>query len=65
VQGSVLLHGVNVGRGAIIRRAIIDKGVVVPPGAQVGVDHDEDRARGFQVSPSGIVVIGKGQQFPT
>jgi glucose-1-phosphate adenylyltransferase len=64
VQGSVLLHGVNVGRGAVIRRAIIDKGVVVPPGAQVGVDHAEDRARGFQVSPSGIVVIGKGQQFP-
>ena len=65
VHGSVLLHGVDVGRGAVIQRAIIDKGVVVPPGARVGIDHDEDRARGFQVSPSGIVVIGKGQQFPT
>jgi glucose-1-phosphate adenylyltransferase len=64
VQGSVLLHGVDVGRGAVIRRAIIDKGVVVPPGAQVGVNHDEDRARGFQISPSGVVVIGKGQQIP-
>jgi glucose-1-phosphate adenylyltransferase len=62
VQGSVLLHGVDVGRGAVVRRAIIDKGVIVPPGAQVGVNHNEDRARGFQVSPSGVVVIGKGQQ---
>jgi glucose-1-phosphate adenylyltransferase len=64
VEGSVLLHGVDVGRGAVVRRAIIDKGVIVPPGAQVGVDHDEDRARGFQISPSGIVVIGKGQEVP-
>jgi glucose-1-phosphate adenylyltransferase len=60
VEGSVLLDGVNVGRGAIIRNAIIDKNVVVAPGAQIGVDLERDRAR-FHVSGNGIVAIGKGQ----
>jgi hypothetical protein len=30
----------------------------------IGVDHGADRARGFFVSDSGIVVIGKGQAIP-
>ena len=47
---------------ATIRRAIIDKNVVVPEGAQIGMDHDHDRARGFDVTESGITVIGKGQK---
>jgi glucose-1-phosphate adenylyltransferase len=64
VQGSVLLHGVDVGRGAVVRQAIIDKGVVIPPGARIGVDHDEDRERGFQVSAGGVVVIGMVQHVP-
>jgi glucose-1-phosphate adenylyltransferase len=61
VEGAVLMHGVDVGRGAHVRRAIVDKGVVIPPGVRIGIDHDEDRARGFHVSDSGVVVIGKGQ----
>jgi glucose-1-phosphate adenylyltransferase len=64
VDGSVLLHGVDVGRGAVVRNAILDKNVVVAPGAQVGVDHDHDRARGFTVSPRGVVVVGKGGHVP-
>jgi glucose-1-phosphate adenylyltransferase len=64
VEGAVLLNGVDVGRGAHLRRVIVDKGVVIPPGTRIGVDHDEDRARGFHVSDSGIVVLGKGQLVP-
>jgi glucose-1-phosphate adenylyltransferase len=64
VEGSVLLHGVDVGRGAQLHRVIIDKGVVIPPGTRIGVDHDEDRARGFHVSAGGVVVLGKGQAVP-
>jgi glucose-1-phosphate adenylyltransferase len=64
VEASVLLHGVDVGRGAQLRRVIVDKNVVIPPGTRIGVDHEEDRARGFHVSESGVVVLGKGQKVP-
>jgi len=64
IEDCVLLHGVDVGRGAVLRRAIIDKGVLVPPGTTIGVDHEADRARGFHISEGGIVVLGKGQVIP-
>ena len=62
VEASVLMHGVDVGQGAVVRNAILDKNVVVWPGARIGVDPEEDRARGFTVTDSGIVVLGKGEQ---
>jgi len=60
VEGSVLMHNVDVGRGAIVRNAIIDKNVKIPPGATIGVDAEADRQR-FTISDNGVVVIGKGQ----
>ncbi len=59
VEDSLLLQGVSVGRGAVVRRAIVDKNVKIPDGAQIGVDAQEDRER-FTVTESGLVVIGKG-----
>jgi glucose-1-phosphate adenylyltransferase len=61
VDQAVLLHNTQVGRGAVVRRAILDKNVVVPDGTAVGVDKEHDRARGFAVSDGGITVVGKGQ----
>jgi glucose-1-phosphate adenylyltransferase len=61
VEGSVLMHDVEVGRHAVVRGAIVDKKVKVPEGARIGVDLDLDRER-FVVSPNGVVVIGKGQK---
>jgi glucose-1-phosphate adenylyltransferase len=61
VEDSVLMHDVDIGRSAVVKRAILDKNVQIAEGAQVGVDPDEDRER-FAVSEGGIVVIGKGEQ---
>ena len=52
-----------IGAGAVVRNAIIDKNVHVPPGAQIGIDPILDKTR-FTVSPNGIVVIGKGEKVP-
>jgi glucose-1-phosphate adenylyltransferase len=60
VDDSVLFQDVDVGRQAIVRRAIVDKNVRIAPGARIGVDPKADRAR-FHISDGGIVVIGKGE----
>ena len=62
VERSVILHNTIIGRHATIRDAIIDKDVEVPEGAEVGVDKEHDKARGFVVSAGGITVVGKGQE---
>ena len=63
VSDSVLLNGVRIGPGAVVRNAIIDKEVVVPAGARIGVDVEEDQARGFVVE-DGLTVLGKQQIVP-
>ncbi|MEO8282961.1 MAG: glucose-1-phosphate adenylyltransferase [Pseudarthrobacter sp.] len=64
VLDSVLMDKVNIGAGAVVKRAILDKNVKVPAGATIGLDHDLDRARGFKVTDSGITVLSKGQKVP-
>ena len=60
VSDSVLLDNVQVHRHAQVHRAIIDKNVVIHERARVGLNADEDRARGFTVTDSGITVVPKG-----
>lgn len=59
VQDSIIFDNVNIGRHCKIRNAIIDKHVEIPAGTEIGYDMEADRQRGFTVSPSGVVVIGK------
>ncbi len=58
ITDSILFHNVWVGRHARIRRAIIDKNVVVPEGYEIGFDPEEDKKK-FTVTETGIVVIPK------
>ncbi|MFH1924022.1 MAG: glucose-1-phosphate adenylyltransferase [Planctomycetota bacterium] len=66
VDRSILFSGVDVGRRAKVRRAIIDKGVSIPAGVQIGYDPELDTARGFTVTESGVTVIAQsctGEHF--
>ena len=58
VDGCVVMENCSIGRGAVVRRAILDKNVVVPDGVTIGVDLNADRER-YHVSDGGIVVLGK------
>jgi len=60
VTDSVLMDGVIVNRYAQVHRAILDKNVVVHERARVGIDREQDLARGFTVTESGITVVPKG-----
>lgn len=62
VCDSVLMEGVEIGRNARIRRAIIDKDVKIPPSIVIGFDPAQDKKR-FLVTESGITVVAKGTVF--
>jgi len=53
---AILMPGVRVGRHARIRRAIIDRDVLIPRGALIGYDPDEDRRR-HTVTEGGVVIV--------
>ena len=58
-EHSVLMQGVFVGEGPFVRRSILNKTVVVPPWARIGVDTVADAER-YHVSAGGVTVLGKG-----
>lgn len=60
VLDSIVFERASIGAGSVVNRAILDKDVVIAPGAQVGIDREADEARGFTVTESGITVVGKG-----
>jgi len=59
VEDSILFDNVQVGRRSRIRKAIIDEGIYIPEGTEIGYDPEEDRLRGCFVTESGIVVVTK------
>ncbi len=63
VEDSILFDGVVVGRRCRVRRAIIDKGVRIPPETEIGYDPAADAARGFTVTDSGLVVIAREEEL--
>ena len=64
VEDSVVFDNVNIGRRAKVRKAILDKNVVVPEDAIIGYDLERDRKR-YHVTDSGIVVVeGRRSRVP-
>ncbi len=62
VEYSILMPNARIGRKSRIRRAIVDAGADVAESTVIGYDADEDRARGYTVTESGIVVVpGNGR----
>ncbi len=62
ITDSIIMDHCNIGRHARIRRAIIDKNVIIPEGTEIGFDTETDKKR-FTVSDTGIVVIPKNYRF--
>jgi len=56
IEKSILMPGVRVGRHTKIRNAIIDRDVLIPRGAVIGFNAEEDRRR-HTVSEGGVVVV--------
>jgi glucose-1-phosphate adenylyltransferase len=52
----ILMPGVRVGRHARVRRAIIDRDVLIPRGALIGYNPEEDRRR-HTVTDGGVIVV--------
>jgi glucose-1-phosphate adenylyltransferase len=62
VEDSIIIDGCDIGRHAKVRRAILDKNVRVPEGAEIGYDLERDR-KFHHVTESGIVVV-EGRRSP-
>lgn len=61
IEDSVIMDWTEIGRGCRIRRVIIDKSNVIPPGTEIGYDLAKDRERYF-VSDNGVVVLPRGER---
>ena len=59
VEESILFPDGEVGRKARLRRTIVDSGVRIEPGMEIGFDPEFDRARGFYVTENGITIVTK------
>ena len=57
VEYSILMPNAEIGRYSRIRRAIINTGVKIPESSIIGFDPDADRAQGYTVTDTGIVVV--------
>jgi len=59
IEDSIIMDHTTVGKGAHIRRAVVDRFNIVPAGSEIGLDPDTDRRR-WHVDGSGIVVMPRG-----
>ena len=63
IEDSIILDDVIIEPRARVRRAIVDKEVIIRAGVQVGYDLEADRQRGCTISSKGIVVVPRGTEL--
>jgi glucose-1-phosphate adenylyltransferase len=63
VEDSILFDEVVIGRGAKVRKAVLDKNVYVPEGFTIGHDQELDRSRGLTISPEGLTIVAKDEDL--
>jgi glucose-1-phosphate adenylyltransferase len=56
IEDAVIFPEVEVGRRSQIRKAVIDKGCILPPNTKIGLDRAKDAKR-FHVSEGGVVLV--------
>lgn len=59
IEDSIIMDHTTVGKGAHVRRAIVDRFNIIPADAEIGLDPAADRRR-YHVEPSGLVVVPRG-----
>jgi glucose-1-phosphate adenylyltransferase len=59
IEDSIVMDHTTVGKGARLKRAIVDRFNIIPADSEIGVDPALDRRR-HHVDPSGIVVVPRG-----
>ena len=57
VEDSILMPNVEIGRYSRLRHTIVDTGVRIPESSIIGFDLEADRARGYEISEGGVVVV--------
>jgi glucose-1-phosphate adenylyltransferase len=60
IQESIIMDHTTIGKGAKLRRAIIDRFNSIEPDEAVGYDREQEARRHYHVDPSGLVVRARG-----
>jgi glucose-1-phosphate adenylyltransferase len=60
IQESIIMDHTVVGKGAKLRRAIIDRFNVIDPDETAGYDRERDARQHYHIDPSGLVVRARG-----
>jgi glucose-1-phosphate adenylyltransferase len=59
IEDSIVMDFTSVGKGAHLRRAIVDRYNIIPAGQQLGLDAAADRQH-YRIGPAGLVVVPRG-----
>ncbi len=63
ISSSLILGNNEIESGVMIKRAIVDRGIFIPENTSIGIDRQQDLARGFIISKEGVTVVPRKYRF--